>query len=267
LKNISLILWEVLKMRNLFKMDLRRLFRGKVLYILIGVLTSIVLSTVIMSDATADLTALLGGVPPQTAEMEFIGGSMGAGAIYGLLGLIVMLFICTDYSSGFAKNVFSVHTNKWNYFVSKLLTMMVASGVMFAAFVLETVIVGLIVGRSMAVVSPLGLVAFLFQKWLISGAFAAIYIFINLLTRNKAIGCVAAFLLGTGGLVMGLQLFFGMIGIDGSIITDSTIHGTSGLITADFNFLTTLRVLITGAAWTALYGWLSNKVLKTNDTV
>jgi len=250
---------------NLFKMDLRRLLRGKVLYIMIGVLTSIVLSTVIMSGSDADLKTLLGGVAFDNPEMAFIGGSMGAGAIYGLIGIIVMLFICTDYSSGFAKNIFSVHTKKWDYFVSKLLTMMVASAILFAVFVLETVIVGLIVGCSMSVDSPLGIAAFLFQKWLISAAFIAVYIFISVLTRNKAIGTVAAFLIGTGGLVMGLILFFEMIGINGSIITDSTIHGASGLVIAEFNILTTIRVLVTGAAWTALYGWLSNKTLLKKD--
>jgi hypothetical protein len=58
-----------------------------------------------------------------------------------------------------------------------------------------------------------------------------------------------------------------MIGIDGSIITDSTIHGVSGLVQTDLNILTALRILITGAAWTAIYGWLSNKVLRAKDVV
>jgi ABC-type transport system involved in multi-copper enzyme maturation permease subunit len=145
--------------------------------------------------------------------------------------------------------------------------MMVASGIMLAVYVMETVIVGLIIGRSMAVDSGFGIIMFLLQKWLISGAFAAIYIFLSVLTRNKAIGAVAAFLIGTGGLVMGLSLFFGMIGIDGSFITDSTIYGASNLIYADFSFMTMLRVLITGAIWTVVYGWLSIKVLRTKDVV
>jgi|GEM_PF-1292939 len=273
-------------MLNLLKMDLRRLFRGKLLYILIGVLTSIVLSIVILSDSSANLTSLLGtaapvegagmrfmgagvssGDPAAGAGMDFMGAGMGVGAIYGLLGLVAMLFICNDYSTGFAKNIFSIHTNKRHYFASKLLTMMVASGILLAVYVAETVIVGALIGRSMAVDSVFGIVLFLLQKWLISGAFAAIYIFISVLTRNKAIGSVAAFLIGTGGLVMGLQLFFGVVGIDGSIITESTIHGASGLIYADSDFPSMLRMLLTGAAWTALYGWLSVKVLQKKDVV
>jgi hypothetical protein len=235
---------------------------------MMAVLTSIVLSTVLMSDSSTTLTALLGGMPPTGgAEMEFLGASMGVGAIYGLLGIIVMLFICDDYSSGFAKNVFSVHTNKRDYIISKLLTMMVACGILIGVFVLETVVFAGVTGRSLAVDNGLGLVMFLFQKWLISGAFAAIYIFINLLTRNKAIGSIAAFLIGTGGLVMGLHLFFGIIGIDGSIITDSTIHGASSLFTVESNVLTMLRVIITGTVWAALYGLLSKKVLTAKDVV
>jgi len=254
-------------MRNLLKMDMRRLLRGKVLYIMIIVLTSIVVSSVVMSDSSANLSELLGGMQIDDPEMAFIGGTMGAGAIYGLLGIIVMLFICNDYSSGFAKNIFSVHTNKRDYIISKLLTMMVACGILLGVFVVETVVCAAILGRSLAVDSVFGIFMFLFQKWLFSGVFAAIYIFINLWTRNKAVGSIAAFIIGTGGLVLGFSLFFDMVGIDASIITDSTIHGASGLINVGFNALTTLRVLITGSVWIAVYGFLGKKVLLKKDVV
>ena len=254
-------------MLNLFKMDMRRLFRGKTLYIMMIVLTSIVLSSVILSDSSANLSELLGGMQIDDPEMAFIGGTMGVGAIYGLIGIIAMLFICNDYSSGFAKNIFSVHTNKRDYIISKLLIMMVACGILIGLFVLETVVCAAILGRSLTVDSVFGTVMFLFQKWLFSGVFAAIYIFINLWTRNKAVGTIAAFIIGTGGLVLGFSLFFEMIGIDASIIIDSTIHGASGLINIGFNALTTLRVLITGAVWIIVYGFLSKKVLLKKDVV
>jgi ABC-type transport system involved in multi-copper enzyme maturation permease subunit len=248
-------------------MDLRRLLRGKTLYILIGVLTSIVLSIVLMSPADTTVGELLGGAVSESPEMEFMGASMGVGAIYGLIGLIAMLFICNDYSSGFAKNIFSIHTSKWNYIVSKILTLMVASAIMIAAFIVEVFIFSLVSGRGIILENPLGLVAFLLQKLLVSGAFAAIYTFINVLTRNKAVGSVAAFLVGTGGLVMGLTLFFGMVGIDGSVITDSTIHGISTLPRLEFDFGTLARIILTGAVWTGVYAFFSNKVLQKRDVV
>lgn len=254
-------------MLNLFKMDLQRLLRGKVLYIMIGVLTSIVASTVIMAGTQANFLFLIGGVAHENAEMAFLGGSMGVGSIYSILGLITMLFICSDYSSGFAKNIFSVHTKKWDYFFSKLFTMMVASAVLIVVFIIETVVLSAIIGVDMSINSPIAIIAFFLQKWLISGAFVAIYIFINVLTRNIAIGTVAAFLIGSGGLVMGLILFFEIVGIDGSIITESTIHGASTIILAEFNIITTLRIIVTGTAWAALYGWLSNKILIKKDVV
>ena len=253
-------------MLNLFRMDLRRLLRGKALYILIGVLTAVVLSSVLMSDGSANIADLLGASGGSMFDAQGgFGSGMGLSIIYGLIGLLVMLFVCNDYSSGFAKNIFTVHTNKWHYFVSKLLTMMVAGGIMIAAFIAETIIFSLILGRGLALDNPFGLVMFIFQKWLVSGAFAAIYIFINLLTRNKAVGSIAAFLIGMGGLVMGLQLFFGMIGIEGSIITDSTIYGTSMLVGPEFDAFTLLRVVGFTAIWTALYGFLSRKILLSKD--
>lgn len=254
-------------MRNLFRMDLRRLLRGKTLYILIGVLIIVVLSSVLMSRQDANITDMLGASSGGMFDAEGggFGSGMGISIIYGLLGLVAMLFICNDYSSGYAKNIFTVHTNKWNYFVSKLLTMMVASTIMIGAFLTVSFILCLLTGRGVALDNPFGFIMFIFQKWLVSGAFSAIYIFINLLTRNKAVGSVAAFLIGMGGLVMGLQLFFGMIGVDGTIIIDSTIYGTSGLAGLEFDALTLLRVLGFTLAWIALYGFLGKKVLVSRD--
>jgi ABC-type transport system involved in multi-copper enzyme maturation permease subunit len=248
-------------------MDLRRLFRGKSLYILIGVLTTIVVSIVLMSPVDASIVGMLGGASGGGAEAEFLGASMGVGAVYGLVGLIAMLLICGDYSSGFAKNIFASHTNKWNYLISKILTLVVASTIMMVVLVLEMFIISLLIGHSVAVDDPLGLVYFLFQKILVSLAFASIYSFINVLTRNKAVGCVAAFLVGTGGLVMGLSLFFGIIGIDGSLITESTIYGSSTLVSFKFDAVLLIRVIAASVLWTALYAFFNNMVLRTRDVV
>lgn len=255
-------------MLNLFRMDLRRLLRGKALYILIGVLTVVVLSSVLMAGESANITDMLGASSGGMFDMEGGGGfgsGMGLSIIYGLLGLIAMLFICNDYSSGFAKNIFTVHVSKRNYIVSKLLTMMVAAAIMIGTFLVELFILCLLTGKGVIIDNPLGLVMFIFQKWLISGAFAAVYIFINLLTRSKAVGSIMAFLIGMGGLVMGLQLFFGMIGIDGAVITESTIYGASNLAGLEFDALTLLRVFGVAAAWTVVYGFLSQKVLVAKD--
>lgn len=71
---------------------------------------------------------------------------------------------------------------------------MVAAAILIRAFLLEQVIFCLVTGHGVGLDNPLGFIMFIFQKWLVSGAFSAIYIFINLLTRNKAVGSIAAFL-------------------------------------------------------------------------
>lgn len=58
-----------------------------------------------------------------------------------------------------------------------------------------------------------------------------------------------------------------MINVDGSVITDSTVYGISMLVGLEFDALTLLRVLVTSLAWTALYGFLGNRILKTRDVV
>jgi ABC-type transport system involved in multi-copper enzyme maturation permease subunit len=247
-------------------MDLRRLLRGKSLYVLIGVLITIALSTVLMSPPGTTISELLGGPSSESPEMAFMSASMGVGAIYGLIGLSAMLLICSDYSSGFAKNIFAAHTQKWHYVTSKILTLMVASAILMLALVVAVFIISLILGRSIAV-PPLNLIFFLGQKVLVSAAFASIYTFINVMTRNKAVGTVFAFLIGTGGLVMGLSLLFGLLGIDGSLVTESTIHGSSTLVAFHLDTLTLLRITAASVFWTCAYAFLSILVLSNWDVV
>ena len=187
-------------MINLLKMDLRRLFHGKMLYIMLAILTVVTCSSVLMVPATGNMVALFGA----TEKMDFLASNTGIGIIYMILGIMTTMFICNDYSSGFAKNVFSIHANKVDYIISKIVTMMVAAGVLILVFTIEAFIITGILGRTMGIESVLGFILFLYQKWMVAAMFIAISVFVSLLTRNKGVGCIMAFLIGSGGLVIGL---------------------------------------------------------------
>ena len=248
-------------MINLLKMDLRRLFQGKMLYIMLAILTVVTCSSVLMVPATGNMVALFRA----TEKMDFLASNTGIGIIYMILGIMTTMFICNDYSSGFAKNVFSIHANKVDYIVSKIVTMMVAAGVLILVFTIEAFIITGILGRTMGIESVIGFILFLYQKWLAAAMFIAISVFVSLLTRNKGVGCIMAFLIGSGGLVIGLELLFGMLGINGSLILDATVFGTAQLPQMSATPLSVMRVLMVTAFWIIVYGFLGQKVLKSKD--
>ena len=111
-------------MLNMLRMDLRRMFRAKMMFIAFlclsaGILISIItLRTVtdpelrqqaidagveITSDDQTDFNAIRSLTETQALCTTIYSGSF----IFVALYIIVVLFVCNDYSSGFAKNIFT----------------------------------------------------------------------------------------------------------------------------------------------------------------
>ena len=129
---------------------------------------------------------------------NFMSAASGLGLIYTLMSIMLSFFVCDDFSSGFAKNIFTVHANRFDYIVSKILSMMVASGVLMLLSLIESIGFCLISGIAIGNIG--GIIVFWVEKWLLSAAFAAAILFVSLLVRNKGLGFLFACLFGTGGL-------------------------------------------------------------------
>ena len=127
-------------MLNMLRMDLRRMFRVKMMFIAFlclaaGILISIItLRTV--TDPELRQQAIESGVEITTSdetdfesirsltETQALCTTIYSGSfIFVALYIVVVLFVCNDYSSGFAKNIFSFYGGRWCYYVSKLLCM------------------------------------------------------------------------------------------------------------------------------------------------
>lgn len=253
-------------MLNMFRMDMHRLLHSKVLYISIAFLTIMAVSQAISSGDQASLELLLGASGSSGSE-DFLNASMGSGVIFILLGIILTLFVCRDYSSGFAKNIFTVHSNPWDYIGGKMISLSMTSGVMLVLYTIESLIALEVFGGG----SPLsggihGLLFFILQKWLISCAFLALILWVNLLLRSTTIGIIGAFLVATGGLTMGASLMLEQFHLDSlSPILNFTISGASQLSTLTFDGISFLHILLTSAVWMVICSILSNKILKSKD--
>lgn len=136
-------------MFNLLRMDLYRLIRSKSVYIGLAFLLAFSLiaywlvwmvstpegqkaaasiGMTVLSD-TGDTDILVEGY--DTLGM-FRDIAMDGGAYACVLGIITVLFFCSDYSSGFMKNIMSLHRRRWEYIMSKL----IATGLLHICFLI-----------------------------------------------------------------------------------------------------------------------------------
>ncbi|ASA23466.1 hypothetical protein [Paenibacillus donghaensis] len=253
-------------MRNIMRMDLHRLLHSKVLYVSLAFLLIMAVSQVISGGDNVSIELLL-GASGSSGEEDFLNASMGTGVIFILLGIILTLFVCRDYSSGFAKNIFTAHANPWDYIGGKMLSMMVTSALMLVLYSIEALLALTVSGNGIILAGGVtGLILFIVQKWIVSCAFIALILLINLLTRSTTVGIIAGFLVATGGLTMGITLFADNFNLDFlSSLLSFTISGSSQLPTLTFSGIVFLQVLLTSIVWMAACCVLSKKVLMTKD--
>ena len=126
------------RVKSMLKVDFRRMFKSKLFYILIAcALVMPILMTVMMSMMDGSVS-----VNPQTGEETVMQGPentwqnigtlpgepLGGDEIFMMcninmafmgVAVFVCLFICDDFRSGYAKNLFTVRSKRSEYIISK----------------------------------------------------------------------------------------------------------------------------------------------------
>ena len=253
-------------MNKIFKMDLHRMLHSVSFYVAIIFLIAMAVGQILGGMSTT-LDGLMGAVKTGDAGADFMTTAMGAGVIYILLSIILSIFVCGDYSNGFAKNIFAVHADPKDYVCGKMLSMGVVSAFLLVLYTVISVIALPMLGCSVTLSGGIfGLIVFLVEKWLVSLALCAVVLFVALFTRNMAWSMFAGFVIATGGLSMGASLFAQMVHMEWiESIFSVLISSASKACTMSFSPLVFLRVLIISAVWIALTYIASTRTLKKKD--
>ena len=251
-------------MLNLLKMDLYRLFRRKTLYVMIAALSAVTLSMLFLAEpSTLTISSIL-GVMNGVSMDNFMTAANGLGLVYTLMCIMLSFFVCDDFSSGFAKNIFTVHAGKFDYISSKIVSMMAGSAVLMVVSLVESLVFCAISG--VAVGSVGGIALFWVEKWILSAPFAAAILFLSLWVRNKGLGFLFACLLGTGGLVMGIQWGFEALHFPyASQVLSFTMYGASTIPSLTFQMGEVPHIVLAAVVWVVFYSALSAVVLKKKD--
>lgn len=210
------------RLSSMLKVDMRRMFKTPLLYILI-------FSCLLMPVAILVMTTMMDGMEsedPQTGEItviegfdnvwQIIGsvsstdmtsggtpsddGSEGMGMemdmlsmcninmLYFLIAVLVCIFISGDFRSGYAKNLFTVRAEKNDYVISKTLVCFLGGALMILAFFIGSLLGGAISGLSFEMVgfNVANLVLCLICKMLVVSVFVPIFVVMSVASKQKA---------------------------------------------------------------------------------
>lgn len=219
-------------MFDLLHMDLRRLVRDRALYIILAVFGVILLFVCVMMALTSNGDLMekmysLGGqvtltvseqgemlrdaadaqlLLAQTTRANFFYTVFCSGG--GLSVFIVILstvFVYEDFSSGFAKNIFSVHRRGVSYLLSKSAAMLCAVTGFLVFGTLFTHLLVTLFRMPLAAGTLSDFARYFFQAWLTVVALAVQNVFFVVWTRSIAVSMILSFCCAGGvfGIVLG----------------------------------------------------------------
>lgn len=255
-------------MKNILKMDIKRIFYSKSFYISI-IIMSIMAFSVAYSQMSTTLEGVLGIASGVNAGDDFMTTMTGTGLLNILLSIILSIFICGDYSSGMAKNIFSFHSNKLDYILGRTASMSIVSAIFIFIYMIESVIALYLFSPGFTfTASILGMITFFVEKWLSSCALISIITLVCCYTRHTAWGIFAGFLVATGGLTMGLMVISNILSIPTSLmstIISFTVSGSSKLVTLNFSIMELLKVGLVSMIWFGICSFMTHKILLRKD--
>ena len=267
-------------MFNLLRMDLYRVRRSKSAYNCFGLLLAMSVLTFwlmwLMATPEGQKTAIRIGMLALTEMKEaekvlegvdiltfFRQIGLDGGMYSVLLGIWMMLFVCSDYQSGFIKNMMVLHQNRWGYIGSKLITAGIVNFLYLILHFLFVLLLNALFGTLVPYAALGDVIFYLSWSWLLTTAYCALILFVCVLTRSVAAGALAAVLLGGGALVMPLYGLLNLFHAAGWLNYSIYLSLSTG--SNQYTSVRDLWVYAVGAGFLVLYTGLSGIVVKNRD--
>ena len=196
----------------MMRLDFYRLFHTPVFYIMLAISALIPAMLLATSGSTGaesaqsatpavvytnawQLVESTGGSAAGANPLDF-GGYANINMVFIFAGLLMAIFISHDYMSGFVKSIFTVHSRKVDYVISKT-TIGIFGGVgMILTYLLGTIVAGILAGTSFEA-DVAGLIFCILAKMFLMGAFCSLFLAVSVFFREKLwLTIVFTFLIG-----------------------------------------------------------------------
>ena len=253
------------RIKSMLKLDFYRLFHTPAFYIMLVVAAIIPAMVLALSvadtasptsnsaytqntsqvempvyDNTWQLIESTGGSAVADNPMDFAGFA-NINMLFIFAGLLMAIFVAHDYDSGFVKNIFTVHSKKMDYVISKTAIGVFGGTGMIITYVLGTVLAGLISGKAFDV-NLSGLILCLLSKAFLMGVFCSLFLGIAVFFRNKL------------WLTISFTFLLGMM-----------FYPAASVATLSSTVLTVLLSLTGGAVGVFVFGTVSSLILRKRD--
>jgi len=175
-------------------------------------------------------------------------------------GIMISIFIGHDYRSGYVKQIFTTHSKKQDYILSKSLTGAFSMACMCVTYLIGGVAAGLFSGLSFKVNAGSLIIAIL-GKIIMSLGWASLYAFLNIILRRYfGVSIVASFALGTGIIIIGAAALVG-----NSPVLNIFLYGSSVYACLSSNIITLLVCVACSVIWAIIYNVLGTVILNRSD--
>ena len=184
------------RLGSMLRVDGRRAFHTPMLYLMIGIALVLPILVLTMTSGFGGDDALMftntwhiiaseSGAGMMAMDMTAM---MNANLMYFMAAVFVCLFISQDFSSGYAKNLFTVRSRKGDYVASKTIIGFIAGALFLIAFFLGAVLGGSFAGLSfdLGTAGLSGLVMCMLAKISLMAVFVAIFVLVSVFGKQRA---------------------------------------------------------------------------------
>lgn len=258
------------RLKTMLGVDFYRLFHTPLFYIMLaisGIIPALILTMGSMGGsngaAAAPLYTNTWNIIAANTPLYIINdigeyANMNMVFIFG--GILVSIFIGHDYGSGYVKQLFTTHSHKSDYMMSKSIVCAFAMACMCAVYFIVSLGAGLIAGTSMEVNIGSLIVAVL-GKSVMSVGWASLYTFLNVVFRRYfGISIASSFFIGTGIPIIGAAALLG-----NSSALNVFLYGSSVNACLSSNIVTLITCIAVSVVWAVIYNAAGTLVLSRSD--
>ncbi|MBQ8162303.1 MAG: hypothetical protein IJ083_16370 [Clostridia bacterium] len=257
------------RMKSMLGVDFYRLFHTPMFYIFLAIaalIPAMVSSMGMMAEPGGTAAALFTNAWNIVAAdtplyvVHDIGEYANMNMVFIFGGIMVSIFIGHDYRSGYVKQLFTTHSHKSDYMLSKSLVCAFAMACMCGTYLLGGIAGGLFSGMAFhARVFPL-LFAIL-GKVVMSLGWASLYTFLNVILRRQfGVSITSSFVLGTGIPIIGAAALVG-----NSPLLNVFLYGSSVNACLSSTIVTLLTCTLVSVVWAVIYNALGTLILARSD--
>lgn len=199
------------RLKSMLKVDTRRLFISPFFYIMVGiafvvpililVMTTMMDGSVSTNPQTGEQTVMegfknvwqiLGSVSTPSGEQTGMSMDLvsmcNINMMYFAIAVLVCVFVCDDFRSGYAKNLFTVRAKKSDYVISKTVVCFIGGALMIIAFIIGSLIGGAVSSLSfeMQGFNFFNLVCSIIAKVLLVTMFVSIFLTMSVIGKQKS---------------------------------------------------------------------------------